>query len=333
MNTSLLIIFAIGMIVMGSSVYLYDQMYDCLNHPMWMKHPRDYGIDDCLQMYYDGTLPDYTIAHENYEEKTFNQSMKQKATDAFEMTLEKYNIKSKQLTVQDGYKWEDEFFMAESITDGVDRYYLMAVFPQSTPADKIDVQIFKIISDECTTRNIVILQGCSPEYVQELKTSHRSTDDWNYLKLVRNNDDLYCNAANDESSDQCHHLEEVVFGNARKDWTVYPGGAGLMPPDNSTLVRIYNEVGFGVPSLNFTAMLNDGIFVEKCKSNGGVWNYTHHDCEALWQVCRDVRGMVVEEGITPPCIDTGIIDDDPLTIKVCHDAEFIRVSCVFEYQN
>ena len=47
-------------------VYLYDQMYDCLNPPMWMKHPRHYGLGDCLQMYYDRTLPDYTQARENH---------------------------------------------------------------------------------------------------------------------------------------------------------------------------------------------------------------------------------------------------------------------------
>ena len=151
--------------------------------------------------------------------------------------------------------------------------------------------------------------------------------------MTRNKENQYCISTNEDQHNQCYSLEEIVFGNARKSWTVYPGGAGWIPPNNSTLVRIYNEVGFGVPSLNFTAMLDDKIFVNKCESNGGVWNYTHHDCETLWQVCRDVGGMMIQEDITTPCTDIGIIDDDPLTIKVCRGAGIIRVSCVFEYEN
>lgn len=46
--------------------YLYDQMYDCLNPPMWIKHPRHYGLDDCLKMYAEGTLPDYTQMREDH---------------------------------------------------------------------------------------------------------------------------------------------------------------------------------------------------------------------------------------------------------------------------
>ena len=67
MKTRHLTIGAIAAIVVSSIfVYLYDQMYDCLNPPMWMKHPRHYGLDDCLRMYFDGTLPDYTQAREDY---------------------------------------------------------------------------------------------------------------------------------------------------------------------------------------------------------------------------------------------------------------------------
>ena len=155
----------------------------------------------------------------------------------------------------------------------------------------------------------------------------------NFSKLIRNDENHYCVSINEESSDQCYSLEDIVFGTTRKDWTIYPGGSGLIPPNNSTLTRIYNEVEIGIRPLNFTAMLDDKIFVDKCESNGGVWNYTHHDCEALWQICIDVDGIIVEEDIAPPCTDTGIIDDDPFTLKVCHGAELLRVSCVFEYED
>ena len=49
------------------------------------------------------------------------------------------------------------------------RYYLMAVFAHNSSIDKIDVQIFKIISDKCTTEHIQNRQGCHPEYTQELE--------------------------------------------------------------------------------------------------------------------------------------------------------------------
>ena len=171
----------------------------------------------------------------------------------------------------------------------------------------------------------------------ESKKLWKSTSDWNAMKLVRNNDDLYCNSANDELSDKCYSLDEIVFGDGNKmketGWKLYPGGAGWTLPENSTLSPIYKNVGFGVPPLDFTAMLDDKTFVNKCESNGGIWNYTYHDCEGLWNVCQDVDGIIIEEDITPSCTDTGVIDDDPLTIKVCRDAGIIRVSCVFEYEN
>ena len=55
-----------GIVISSAFAYLYDQMYDCLNPPLWMKHPRHYGLGDCLKMYYDGTLPDYTQARESH---------------------------------------------------------------------------------------------------------------------------------------------------------------------------------------------------------------------------------------------------------------------------
>lgn len=160
-----------------------------------------------------------------------------------------------------------------------------------------------------------------------------SKDELNFSKLIRNEENQYCNFTNNVQRDQCYLLEDVVFGNARKSWTIYPGGAGWQIPKNSTLEPIYKEIHIGMSSLNFTAMLDDKIFVDKCELNGGVWNYTYHDCEGLWEICRDVDGITVSENITPPCIDAGIVVDNPFTIKACRGAETIRVSCVFEYEN
>ena len=69
MKTKIIAIVIAGIIFSSIFAYLYDQMYDCLNPPMWIKHPRHYGLEDCLQMYFDGTLPDYTQAREDHARK------------------------------------------------------------------------------------------------------------------------------------------------------------------------------------------------------------------------------------------------------------------------
>ena len=114
----------------------------------------------------------------SFPERTdsFIEFVKQKATAAFEMTLQRHGINSEQLTVQDGLRWNKEFFMAESIADDGNRYFLMAVFAHNVPVDKIDVQIFKIVSDKCTTGHILNRQGCPPEYTQELKNPISSSE-------------------------------------------------------------------------------------------------------------------------------------------------------------
>ena len=80
MRTRFFTIIMIGIIIASGSAYLYDQMYDCLNPPMWIKHPRHYGLDDCLQMYYNRTLPDYTQARENYAQE---QAHREKMIEIF----------------------------------------------------------------------------------------------------------------------------------------------------------------------------------------------------------------------------------------------------------
>jgi len=69
MKTKLIALIIIGVIISAGAGYFYDQMYDCLFPPMWMKFPRTYSMADCLQMYADGTLPDWTKAREDYAAK------------------------------------------------------------------------------------------------------------------------------------------------------------------------------------------------------------------------------------------------------------------------
>jgi hypothetical protein len=68
-------------------------------------------------------------------------------------------------------------------------------------------------------------------------------------------------------------------------------------------------------------MFDDKIFVNKCESNGGIWNYTYHDCECIGESCQDVGGINVSMGVSIPC--TGM----------CLDRGVHRLVCVFEYEN
>jgi len=122
-----------------------------------------------------------------------------------------------------------------------------------------------------------------------------------------------------ENDVPCIDLVDIIFGGI--DWTVYPGGVGPVPPENFTLTKIYKDSGFGMPTIDFEAMLDDKTFVNKCESNDGVWNYTYHDCEGIWETCQDVSGIKITRDTTKPC--TG----------VCLDRTVYRISCVFEYEN
>jgi len=69
MKTKFIAAIITGVIIFTGTGYLYDQMYDCFFTPAWIKFPRSYGLDDCLQMYADGTLPDWTKERESHAKK------------------------------------------------------------------------------------------------------------------------------------------------------------------------------------------------------------------------------------------------------------------------
>ncbi len=172
MKTKLIALILIGVVLFGSFSFVYALMYDCLNPPMWMKFPRHYGIDDCLQMYYDGTLPDYTIAREKHEEKTFNRTMEKKVTLAFNMTLTSHGINAENLTVRPGFKTMNEFYMAQAVAENNTRYFLMSSFEKDESIDKIKVKLFEIISDKCTHNDILNSRGCPPNTIKEVKNEN-----------------------------------------------------------------------------------------------------------------------------------------------------------------
>jgi len=141
-----------------------------------------------------------------------------------------------------------------------------------------------------------------------------------------------------ETEDVIDIVFRKVF-NGDLGWTVYPGGAGWQPSDSNSftmipqkpmLVLISEEVSIGVPALDFEKMLDDKIFVDKCELNNGIWNYTYHDCTTDKNNCEDIGGISIRRDVTP-CIVAGVIDDDPLAVKVCYVDMLLRNTCVFEY--
>lgn len=94
MKTRVFAIVIIGIVAASGSAYLYDQMHDCLNPPLWIKFPRSYGVDDCMRMYYDGTLPDWSDEREKYsKEQAHREEMIELFSDIPEVVgfYEKYN--------------------------------------------------------------------------------------------------------------------------------------------------------------------------------------------------------------------------------------------------
>lgn len=343
MNTRLLIIIGIATIVIlgivvpnywlefdDFSIFLcgrwFDSHYQC--NAIWIDAQCNLPGSGCI-----------------FPEKTpFEQFLEKKAITAFNLKLDEYRIISKVQSAHPAYSTGNhKSFMAQAVENDGTRYYLSTSFIADESLDKINVEIYKIISEKCDLNRIGTGIGCESEYLETIDpnlpsplagwNSGNSKNEINSSKLIRNEENQYCNSINEVQSDQCYSLEEIVFVDARKDWTVYPGGAGWMPPNNSNLIRIYKDVDFGISPLNFTAMLDDRIFVNKCELNGGVWNYVYHDCEGLWQICEEIGGIHVNEDITPTCTGTEIINDDPLTFKGCNSSALIRVSCVFEYEN
>ncbi len=139
MKTRLIVLIISGVIISGSFAFVYAQMYDCLNPPMWMKGPRS-SFDHCWGLFLNGYLPDYTDEREKYEEKIFNRTMEKKATLAFNMTLASYGIDAEKLTVRQGFKTMNEFYMAQAVTENNTRYFLMSSFEKDESPDKITIK-------------------------------------------------------------------------------------------------------------------------------------------------------------------------------------------------
>lgn len=106
MKTKFFAIILIGIVVASGSAYLYEQMYDCLNPPEWLKFPRSYGADDCMKMYYDGTLPDWSKERErNAQEQTHKEEMVELFSDIPEVVAfyEKYDDDDVNVSVRDDH--------------------------------------------------------------------------------------------------------------------------------------------------------------------------------------------------------------------------------------
>lgn len=106
----------------------------------------------------------------NPRNDSFEEFLEQKATVTFDLKLKEYEIPSEKLTVKRGIGvMENVFFMAQSITNNGTRYFLMTSFNPHAFLDKIDVEIFKIISEKCTPEHIVNSIGCDPKYLEKVE--------------------------------------------------------------------------------------------------------------------------------------------------------------------
>lgn len=80
MKAGLFAIIAMGIVIVSGSAYLYGQMHDCLNPPEWLKLPRSHGFDDCMKMYYDGEISDWSKERERH---TAEQAHRVEITELF----------------------------------------------------------------------------------------------------------------------------------------------------------------------------------------------------------------------------------------------------------
>ena len=106
-------------------------------------------------------------------ENNYFDLMKSKAHVVFNMKLEELEINPQKFTIQSGFKIDDEqeFFMAEVIASDKKRYFLTTIFYPDEPLEKINVDISKIISIECTQENILKGYGCNPKYLKRINTT------------------------------------------------------------------------------------------------------------------------------------------------------------------
>ena len=116
MKTHFIVAIIIGVIILGSGTYVYSQMYDCLNPPLWMKIPR-FGFERCFELFLNGNLPDWSQAKEDYEKK---QALRSKLIEQFQDSPEVIAFYSKyedaNVSVRDDHVSyysgsEDDFFV------------------------------------------------------------------------------------------------------------------------------------------------------------------------------------------------------------------------------
>ena len=79
MKSVYLIPIIITAIILGSLTFVYSQMYDCLNPPLWMKVPH-FGFERCFELFLTGNLPDWSQAKEEYAKQ---QAIRNKLIENF----------------------------------------------------------------------------------------------------------------------------------------------------------------------------------------------------------------------------------------------------------
>lgn len=153
MKTRLLIItmIVIGIIISGIAVYLFDQMYDCLYPPIWMKTPRS-GFDHCWELFLNGYLPDWSDAREDYAKK---QAHKLELIERYKDKPEVVAFYAKYDDVQASVREDHVSYFAGSDNDALMRMNIF--FDENQTITEIDTHCYfqKVHQYEISQEDIV----------------------------------------------------------------------------------------------------------------------------------------------------------------------------------
>ena len=68
MKTKFIVVIIIAVVILSTTAYLFDQMYDCLYPPHWLK-TLPFSLDMCWELFLNGHLPDWLDVREDYAKK------------------------------------------------------------------------------------------------------------------------------------------------------------------------------------------------------------------------------------------------------------------------
>ena len=116
------------------------------------------------------------------EKNPFEQFIEKKAIMAFNLKLDEYQIRSEVQAAYHAYATGNfKAFMAQAVADDDTRYYLMTTFDPDDSFDKINVEIYKIISEKCNLDLILKGSECEIKYLEKAEKNILESD-WRFAE-------------------------------------------------------------------------------------------------------------------------------------------------------